>query len=58
MHSQELPNLLASQAIQEKLYSEEKCLIPKDFVQTLANDYQIQSKPLIIEEINRILLTS
>ncbi|OMO83153.1 hypothetical protein CCACVL1_11537 [Corchorus capsularis] len=54
---QQLQNLLASQAIQEKLYSEEKCLVPKHFLQALVNDYQIdESKPLIIEDINRLLL--
>ncbi|OMO82632.1 hypothetical protein COLO4_22896 [Corchorus olitorius] len=53
---QQLQNLLASQAIQEKLYSEEKCLVPKHFLQALVNDYQIdESKPLIIEDINRLL---
>ncbi|KAL9345673.1 hypothetical protein Peur_060526 [Populus x canadensis] len=56
MHTQELQTLLVtSPAIQEKLYSEEKCLVPRDFVQTIANDCQIQSKPLIIEEIDQLL---
>ncbi|KAJ6770795.1 TRANSCRIPTION FACTOR BHLH83-RELATED [Salix purpurea] len=54
--TQELQTLLiTSPTIQEKLYSEEKCLVPRDFVQTIANDCQIQSKPLIIEEIDQFL---
>ncbi|KAH8494817.1 hypothetical protein H0E87_021282, partial [Populus deltoides] len=48
--------LVTSPAIQEKLYSEEKCLVPRDFAQTIANDCQIQSKPLIIEEIDQLLV--
>ncbi|KAJ6724115.1 TRANSCRIPTION FACTOR BHLH52-RELATED [Salix viminalis] len=56
MPTQELQTLLiTSPTIQEKLYSEEKCLVPRDFVQTIANDCQIQSKPLIIEEIDQFL---
>ncbi|PON61868.1 Basic helix-loop-helix transcription factor [Parasponia andersonii] len=36
--------VLASPSVQEKLYSEEKCLVPKEFVQTLANDQEIRPK--------------
>ncbi|CAK7357363.1 unnamed protein product [Dovyalis caffra] len=58
MHTQELQTLLVtSPTIQEKLYSEEKCLVPRDFVQTIANDFEIQAKPLIIEEIDRLLVS-
>ncbi|GLT35645.1 hypothetical protein SLA2020_100800 [Shorea laevis] len=55
VHTEELPSLLASQAIQEKLYSSEKCLIPKEFVGTLANDPEIQSRPLISHDIHHLL---
>ncbi|PIA42618.1 hypothetical protein AQUCO_02000213v1 [Aquilegia coerulea] len=45
--------LLASPSIQEKLYSEEKCLVPQDFVvETLAKDNEIiQSNPSISKDI-------
>ncbi|BBN67977.1 basic helix-loop-helix DNA-binding superfamily protein [Prunus dulcis] len=38
---------VASPIVQEKLYSEEKCLVSKEFVQVLANDHDIESKPLL-----------
>lgn len=58
MHTQELQTLLVtSPTIQEKLYLEQKCLVPRDFVQTIANDCEIQAKPLsIVEEIDQEFL--
>ncbi|KAL5744075.1 hypothetical protein ACOSP7_026928 [Xanthoceras sorbifolium] len=47
--------LLASPIIEEKLYSEDKCLVLQEFVQTLANDPEIQSKPIIFEGIDQLL---
>ncbi|KAF5198517.1 Transcription factor bhlh [Thalictrum thalictroides] len=48
--------LLASPTIQEKLYSEEKCLVPQNFVEALAKDNEIiQSNPSISKDI--VLLT-
>ncbi|KAF2317935.1 hypothetical protein GH714_041258 [Hevea brasiliensis] len=38
LHTQELQVLLASPTIQEKLYSQEKCLVPRELLQTIAND--------------------
>lgn len=50
--------ILESTIIQEKLYTEEKCLIPKGFVQNLANFPEIQSHPSIFNSINQILHNS
>ncbi|XP_022994858.1 uncharacterized protein LOC111490459 [Cucurbita maxima] len=50
--------ILDSAMIQEKLYSEEQCLVPKGFVQNLANFPEIQSHPFISNSINQILKTS
>lgn len=58
MHAQDLQNLLASPIIQEKLYSEDKCLVPKEFVETLANDPEIQSKPMVFQGIDQLLRTN
>ncbi|KAJ8758559.1 hypothetical protein K2173_000280 [Erythroxylum novogranatense] len=50
--------LLSSPTIQEKLYSTEKCLVPKEFVQTLATVHEIQSNPSVKEEIDQLLETT
>ncbi|XP_044478829.1 uncharacterized protein LOC123205848 [Mangifera indica] len=55
---QELQTLLESPIIQEKLYSEEKCLVPKKILQTLKKDPEIQSKPAIFGSIDELLETS
>ncbi|XP_044507237.1 transcription factor bHLH53-like [Mangifera indica] len=56
--SQELQTLLKSPVIQEKLYSEEKCLVPRKILQTLRKDPEIQSKPAIFGSIYELLETS
>ncbi|KAF9667147.1 hypothetical protein SADUNF_Sadunf16G0302900 [Salix dunnii] len=56
MHAHDLQTLVTSSTIQEKLYLEQKCLVPRDFVQTIANDCEIQAKPLIVEEIDHEFL--
>ncbi|XP_010257104.1 PREDICTED: transcription factor bHLH53-like [Nelumbo nucifera] len=43
--------VLVSPSVQEKLYLEEKCLVPLGFIQTVAKDYEIQSNPLISKEL-------
>lgn len=53
-----LEALLASPVIQEKLSSEEKCLVPKEFLQILANDNEVQLKPLIVKDIDHLLQTN
>ncbi|KAM7530362.1 hypothetical protein LguiB_033772 [Lonicera macranthoides] len=55
MKSKELQVLVTSPLIQEKLYSEEKCLVPKQFVKALTNDVFLQSNPWIHKEINLFL---
>lgn len=47
--------ILTSQTIQEKLYTEEKCLVPIEFVQVLANDPDIQSRPFF-KDINQLMM--
>ncbi|XP_034197869.1 transcription factor bHLH52-like [Prunus dulcis] len=48
---------VASPIVQEKLYSEEKCLVSKEFVQVLANDHDIESKPLLKDSVAQLLQT-
>ncbi|KAK2653276.1 hypothetical protein Ddye_013132 [Dipteronia dyeriana] len=55
LNTEKVQNLLASPIIQEKLYSEDKCLVPLEFVETLATDPKIQSKPIIFEGIDQLL---
>ncbi|KAA8514785.1 hypothetical protein F0562_017964 [Nyssa sinensis] len=57
-HLQELHFLVGSPLIQEKLYSEDKCLVPKQFVQTLADDPELQSNPMIFRDINQLIRTA
>ncbi|KAH7545579.1 hypothetical protein FEM48_Zijuj01G0108400 [Ziziphus jujuba var. spinosa] len=54
LHVQGL-EILASQTIQEKLYTEEKCLVPMEFVRLLANDPEIRSGPFI-KEIDQLIM--
>nr|WIE96137.1 basic helix-loop-helix transcription factor [Loropetalum chinense var. rubrum] len=54
-HTEEFPVFIASPLIQEKLYSEEKCLVPEQFVTTLPNDCRLQSNPLILRDINQLI---
>ncbi|KAM5587336.1 transcription factor bHLH52 [Rosa sericea] len=55
LHNQEGLQVLASPIVQEKLYSEEKCLVSREFVETLANNQDIQSKPLLKDNIAKLL---
>ncbi|KAJ0016461.1 hypothetical protein Pint_11358 [Pistacia integerrima] len=56
--SQELQTLLESPIIQEKLYSEEKCLVRREILQTLKDGPEIQSKSAIFETIDELLETN
>ncbi|PSS02614.1 Transcription factor bHLH53 like [Actinidia chinensis var. chinensis] len=49
LHTQELHALATSPNIQEKLYSSENCLVPKQFVQTLAHDHEFQDLDQLIQ---------
>ncbi|XP_058071282.1 transcription factor bHLH52-like [Magnolia sinica] len=47
--------LLSSPRIQEKLYEEEKCMVPKGLVQALAKDQEIQSRPSISRDLDLLV---
>lgn len=55
MRTEELQVLVSSPVVQEKLYSEEKCLVDQQFVESLANDPQIQSKATVFAGIHQLL---
>ncbi|CAK9179027.1 unnamed protein product [Ilex paraguariensis] len=55
--AQELQVLLGSPFVQQKLYSAEKCLVPKKFVQNLAEDPELQSDTQVLKGINQLLKT-
>ncbi|KAL2474149.1 transcription factor bHLH [Forsythia ovata] len=52
--SEELHGLLESPLIEEKLYSTEKCLVPKKFVEALANDHEIQPRLQVLKELKQL----
>ncbi|KAL1200424.1 Transcription factor bHLH53 [Cardamine amara subsp. amara] len=49
--------LLESQAIQEKLSTEEVCLVPCEIIEDLTTDETIWRNPMISREINKLLST-
>uniref|UniRef100_A0A7N0TNT6 BHLH domain-containing protein n=1 Tax=Kalanchoe fedtschenkoi TaxID=63787 RepID=A0A7N0TNT6_KALFE len=50
--------LVASPVVQEKLYTQEKCLVPRRLVQSLPRDSKLQSlHPSLIKQINNLLQT-
>ncbi|KAF8110168.1 hypothetical protein N665_0086s0009 [Sinapis alba] len=49
--------LLGSQAIQEKLSTDEVCLVPCGMVRDLASEESIWSNPMISREVNKLLST-
>ncbi|KAK7257019.1 hypothetical protein RIF29_30695 [Crotalaria pallida] len=53
--TEDMHALLVSLSVQEKMYSEEKCLVPKDFITTLSNDINLQSRPSILKELKQLL---
>ncbi|CAL1402741.1 unnamed protein product [Linum trigynum] len=52
----ELQTLVTSPVIQQKMYSEEKCLVPTELLQKLVNRSEVQSKPMIMKEVDVLLL--
>lgn len=52
---EDLPALFVSPLIQEKMYLEEKCFVPKDFVTTLTNLDNLQSSPSILQDLNQLI---
>ncbi|KAI4333295.1 hypothetical protein L6164_018125 [Bauhinia variegata] len=53
--NEDLKVLLGSTSVQEKMYLEEKCFVPKQFVTTLTNDPQLKSKPSILKDLNQLI---
>ncbi|XP_072962937.1 transcription factor bHLH52-like isoform X2 [Typha angustifolia] len=52
---EKLQLLLGSTNVQEKLYGEEKCLVPKEVVETMAKDKDIKSSALISRDLDRFM---
>ncbi|XP_008806162.1 transcription factor bHLH52-like [Phoenix dactylifera] len=50
---QQLQVLLGSTTIQEKLYGEGKCMVPKELVEAMAQDHEIKSNQLISRDLDR-----
>ncbi|XP_074332303.1 transcription factor bHLH52-like [Apium graveolens] len=55
MQSPELEALVTSPLVQEKLYSAEKCLVPKNFVRSLTQKPQLQSNPQLIKDLIKLI---
>ncbi|KAL1349732.1 hypothetical protein HN51_026236 [Arachis hypogaea] len=56
--SEDLCALVTSPFVQEKLYSEELCFVPKDFVTTLTNQRDVRSKPTILKDLKELIETN
>ncbi|CAI0545995.1 unnamed protein product [Linum tenue] len=52
----ELQTLVTSPVIQQKMYSEEKCFVPTELLQKLVHRSEVQSKPMVMKEIDVLLL--
>ncbi|XP_072957826.1 uncharacterized protein [Typha angustifolia] len=52
---EQLQLLLGSTNVQEKLYGEGKCLVPKELVETSAKDQDVKSNPLISRDLDRFI---
>ncbi|KAK7311103.1 hypothetical protein RJT34_09010 [Clitoria ternatea] len=55
--SENLQALFVSPFVQEKLYSEERCFVTKEFVTTLTNDDDVQSRPTILKDLKQLIGT-
>ncbi|XP_072962936.1 transcription factor bHLH52-like isoform X1 [Typha angustifolia] len=55
IQGEKLQLLLGSTNVQEKLYGEEKCLVPKEVVETMAKDKDIKSSALISRDLDRFM---
>ncbi|KAL5159921.1 Transcription factor bHLH52 [Glycine soja] len=56
-HPENLHALVVSPFVQEKLYTEERCFVPKEIVTTLANHEDLQSRPTILEDLKQLIGT-
>ncbi|XP_027343003.1 transcription factor bHLH52-like [Abrus precatorius] len=52
---EKLHALVISPIVQEKLYSKESCLVPKEFVTTLTNYNNVQWGPTIIKDLKELI---
>lgn len=52
---EQLQVLLQSSIVQEKLYLEEKCLVPTEFVKVLAEHHDSKSEPSILDDLNQLI---
>ncbi|KAK7324300.1 hypothetical protein VNO77_27833 [Canavalia gladiata] len=50
-----LHSLVVYPFVQEKLYSEERCFVPKDFVTTLTNHEDVQSRPTLLKDLKELI---
>ncbi|MED6146012.1 hypothetical protein PIB30_030575 [Stylosanthes scabra] len=56
--SEDLCTLVASPFVQEKLYSEELCIVPKEFVSTLTSQRDVRTKPTILKDLEQLIETN
>ncbi|CAL0303680.1 unnamed protein product [Lupinus luteus] len=56
--TENLHALLGSHSVQEKMYSEEKCIVSKDFITTLTNHANFQSRPCILKDLKQLIGTA
>lgn len=55
--TEDLQKLLTSPFVEEKMYLEEKCFVPKEFVATLTNHQDVQSRPSILKDLDKLIGT-
>ncbi|XP_054812436.1 transcription factor bHLH52-like [Prosopis cineraria] len=55
--SEEMRKLIGSTVVEEKMYMEEKCFVPKEFIMALKNHKDIQSTPSILNDLNQFIPT-
>ncbi|XP_028799608.1 transcription factor bHLH52-like [Neltuma alba] len=55
---QQLQAMLGSPSVAEKLYLQEKCLVPQNLVTTLTNHTDIQTRPSILKELHQLIIVT
>ena len=55
---QDLQALLASPSVEEKLYLQEKCFVPQQFVTTLANHGDIRTSSSILKDLKQLIVVT
>ncbi|KAK4285669.1 hypothetical protein QN277_002337 [Acacia crassicarpa] len=56
--NQHLQAMLGSERVEEKLYLQEKCIVPQHLITTLTNHADIQTKPSILKDLNQLIIVS